>query len=46
MENILIEQIKNNFNKKDINFLMKNFKLIRKIYLIGLINDKELYTDF
>lgn len=43
MENILIEQIKNNFNQKDVEFLIKNFEIIRKIYLLGLINGKEIY---
>ena len=43
MERILIEQIEKNFNSKEVKILIKNYNLIRKIYLLGLINGKEIY---
>lgn len=43
MEKILIEQIEKNFNTEEVKILIKNYNLIRKIYLLGLINGKEIY---
>lgn len=43
MEKLLIKQIRENFKEEEINFLMNNFDLIKKIYLLGLINGREIY---
>lgn len=45
---ILKERIKENeelFNKKEINLFNDNIKSIKKIYLLGLINGKQIYGN-
>lgn len=38
-----IEENKNLFNEKELRILDGNSNLIKKIYLLGLINGKEIY---
>lgn len=46
VEEIVKERIKENeklFTKKELKFINNNFNLIKKIYLIGVINSKEIW---
>lgn len=48
IEEILRERIEENkelFNKKEINLFNDNIKSIKKIYLLGLINGKQIYGN-
>lgn len=46
IDEVLEEIIKDNeglFNDEELMVIKNNFYLIRKIYLIGLLNSKEIY---
>lgn len=46
IEKILKERIEENeelFNKKELSLLNNNIKTIKKIYLMGLINGRNIY---
>lgn len=46
VEKILKERIKENeelFNKEEIALLNNNIRIIKKIYLLGLINGRNIY---
>lgn len=45
-EEIVRERIKENedlFTKKELEIIEKNFSTVKKIYLLGLINGREIY---
>lgn len=45
-EEIVRDRIKENetlFTKEDLKIIEKSFETIKKIYLIGLINGREIY---
>ena len=46
IENVIKERIEENkklFNSNELDFIAKNINIIKKIYLIGLINGKNIY---
>lgn len=46
IEEVLKERIEENeelFNKKELSLLNNNIKIIKKIYLMGLINGRNIY---
>ena len=48
LEEIVKERVKENeklFTKKELNFIKDNSKIIKKIYLLGLINGREIYKE-
>ncbi len=48
MEEWIKERIKENeelFSKEELKITKNNFSLIKKMYLIGLINGREIYKD-
>lgn len=45
-DEIIEERIKENkelFTEKELNYIYDNFDLVKKIYLLGLINGREVY---
>lgn len=42
IEDRIIEN-KEMFNRKEIELLLRNFNATKKVYLIGLINGKQIY---
>lgn len=48
IEKVLRERIEENkelFNKKELNLFNDNIKSIKKIYLLGLINGRQVYGN-
>lgn len=46
VEEIVKERVKENqelFTEEEIKYIKKNIKTIKKIYLIGLINGRQIY---
>ena len=46
VEEIVKERVIENkelFNKKELNFIQNNSKLIKKVYLIGLVNGRNIW---
>ena len=46
IEDLIKERIEENkklFNSKELNFIANNINIIKKVYLIGLINGKNIY---
>lgn len=48
IEEILKERIEENkklFNKKELKTINNNFNIIKKIYILGLINARQIYGN-
>lgn len=48
MEEWIEERIKENvelFSKEELKIVKSNFKLMKKVYLMGLINGREIYKN-
>lgn len=46
IESLLIERIKENkelFNEEELTFLKNNIKITKKIYLLGVINGRDVW---
>lgn len=48
MEKIFIERIEENkglFTKKELETILNNFDLMSKIYILGIVNGKDIFGE-